>query len=72
MSLYLALMWLLSRVNQEVFLQVSQLSEVLTAGLTSEGALATMHTQVHLETVTRRKRWRETRGNRDDEGHGYP
>jgi hypothetical protein len=37
-------------VNQEVFLQVGQLGEVLTAGLTPEGPLSTVDAQVDLET----------------------
>lgn len=40
---YLAFVRLFPRVNQVVFLQVSQLCEVLATGLTLEGALATMH-----------------------------
>lgn len=40
---YFALMGLLSCVNQVVFLQVCQLSEVFVAGLTLEWALSTVH-----------------------------
>lgn len=36
-------MWLLSCVNQVVFLQVGQLSEVLVAGLTPEWTLSTVY-----------------------------
>lgn len=41
-------MRLFPRVDQVVFLQVSQLCEVLVTGLTLEGALATMHSQMDL------------------------
>jgi len=41
-------MRLLSSVNQVVFLQVGQLSEGLTAGLTPEGTLSTVHSQMDL------------------------
>lgn len=43
-------MRLLSCVNQVVFLQVGQLGEVLTAGLTPEGTLSTMYSQMDLRT----------------------
>lgn len=41
-------MGLLSCVDQVVFLQVCQLSEVLVAGLTPEGTLTTVHSQMDL------------------------
>lgn len=41
-------MWLLSCVNQVVFLQVGQLCEVLVAGLTPEGTLATVNSEMDL------------------------
>lgn len=44
-------MRLLSCVNQVVFLQVGQLSEVLVAGLTPEGTLSTVHPQMDLRTA---------------------
>lgn len=46
---YLALMWFLSCVNQEVLLKVGQLGEVFSAGLTPEWTLSTVHSQVDLE-----------------------
>lgn len=46
---HLAFMRLLSCVNQVVFLQVGQLSEVLIAGLTPEGTLSAVHSQMDLE-----------------------
>lgn len=46
---HLAFMRFLSGVNQVVFLQVGQLSEVLIAGLTPEGTLSAMHSQMDLE-----------------------
>lgn len=49
---YLAFMRLFSRVNQVVFLQVGQLGEVLIAGLTLEGPLSTVHSQMDLKTVS--------------------
>lgn len=50
-SLYLAFMWLLSCVDQVVFLQVGQLSEVLVAGLTPEWTLSTVYSQMDLRTA---------------------
>lgn len=44
-------MGLLSSVHQEVFLQVGQLGEALTAGRTLEGSLTAVDTQVHLHTA---------------------
>lgn len=41
-------MRLFARVDQVVFLQVSQLCEVLVTGLTLEGTLSTMHSQMDL------------------------
>lgn len=46
---YLALMWFLSCVYQEVLLKVGQLGEVFSAGLTPEWPLSTVHSQVYLE-----------------------
>lgn len=46
-------MRLFSRVNQVVFLQVGELSEVLIAGLTPEGALSAVHSQMDLRTALR-------------------
>lgn len=43
-------MGLFSCVDQVVFLQVSQLGEAFVAGLTFEGPLATVNTQVDLHT----------------------
>ena len=43
-------MRLLSSVNQVVFLQVGQLCEVLIAGLTPEGTLPAVHSQMDLRT----------------------
>lgn len=40
-------------MNQVVFLQVGKLSEVLIAGLTPEGALSAVHSQMDLRTVMR-------------------
>lgn len=48
MQPYLAFMRLLSCVNQVVFLQVGQLSEVLVAGLTPEGTFSTVHSKMDL------------------------
>lgn len=50
-------MRLLSCVNQVVFLQVGQLSEVFIAGLTPEGTLATVHSQMDLRTACQRFRY---------------
>lgn len=47
-------MGLLSSVNQVMFLQVGQLSKVLTAGLTLEGTLSTVHSQMDLRMVCQR------------------
>lgn len=44
-------MRLLSCVNQVVFLQVGQLSEVLVAGLTPEGTLSAVHSQMDLREM---------------------
>lgn len=41
-------MRLFSRVDQVVFLQMSQLGEVLITGLTLERTLSTMHSQMDL------------------------
>lgn len=41
-------------MNQVVFLQVGQLSEVLIAGLTLEGALSAVYSQVDLGTACQR------------------
>lgn len=46
-------MGLLSCMDQEVLLQVCQLSEALIARLTLKRALATVDTQVHLRIVQR-------------------
>lgn len=46
---HLAFMRLLSSVNQVVFLQVGQLCEVLIAGLTPEGTLPAVHSQMDLK-----------------------
>lgn len=46
---HLAFMRLLSCVNQVVFLQMCQLSEVLIAGLTSKGTFTTVYSQMDLE-----------------------
>lgn len=45
---YLTFMWLLSSVNQVVFLQVSKLSEAFATGLAFEGSLSTVHTKMNL------------------------
>ena len=45
---YLALVWFLPGVHQEVFLQVGQLGEVLGARLTPERALTAVHAQMNL------------------------
>ena len=45
---HLALMWLLSRVYQVVFLQVGKLRKALVASLTFERPLSTVHSQVDL------------------------
>lgn len=41
-------MWLLPSVDQEVFLQVSQLGEAFVTGLTFEGSLSTVNTKMNL------------------------
>lgn len=51
-------MRLLSCVNQVVFLQVGQLSEVLIAGLTPEGTLSAVHSQMDLRTACQRRVFR--------------
>lgn len=45
---HLAFMWLLPSVDQEVFLQVSQLREAFVTGLTFEGSLSTVDTKMNL------------------------
>ncbi len=45
---YLALMWLLPSVDQEVLLQVSQLGEAFVTGLTFERSLSTVDTKMNL------------------------
>lgn len=45
---YLTFMWLLSSVNQVVFLQVSKLGETFATGLTFEGSFSTVHTKMNL------------------------
>lgn len=47
-------MRLLSCVDQVVFLQVGQLREVLIAGLTPEGTLSAVHSQMDLGTECQR------------------
>jgi len=46
---YLALVRFLPGMDQEVFLQVGQLGEVLGAGLAPEGTLTAVHPQVNLQ-----------------------
>lgn len=46
---YLAFMRLFPSVNQIVFLQMGQLGEILVAGLTLEGSLSTVHSQMNLK-----------------------
>lgn len=45
---HLAFMWLLPGVDQEMFLQVSQLGEAFVTGLTFERSLSTVDTKMNL------------------------
>lgn len=45
---HLAFMWLFSRVDQVVFLQVGELSEAFVASLTFERPFSTVHSEVDL------------------------
>lgn len=47
---YLALMWFLPSVDQEVLLQVSQLGEAFVTGLTFERSLSTVDTKMNLHS----------------------
>lgn len=49
-SAYLALVWLFTCVDQVVLLEMGQLGETFTAGLTLEGSLTAVNSQVHLQT----------------------
>lgn len=45
---HLAFMWLFSRVDQVVFLQVGELSKAFVASLTFERPFSTVHSEVDL------------------------
>lgn len=47
---YLAFMWFLPSVDQEVLLQVSQLGEAFVTGLTFERSLSTVDTKMNLHS----------------------
>lgn len=50
---YLAFMWFLPSVDQEVLLQVSQLGEAFVAGLTFKRSLSTVDTKMNLQSRER-------------------
>lgn len=49
-------MWLLPRVDQVVLLEVGQLSEALFTQVTLERSLATVHSEMDLQSYKKKKR----------------